>query len=120
MSMPGFNFHFHCRTCDASSHDYSVYPFPDVFVPDIVLPTWSLQLNCWGEIRFSLTPEQRAALESDPATLASFAASVSTDSFVVAVPHLATDLESRSGVTVTPAPICPQCNSRCGVIGPRH
>ena len=108
MSMPGFNFYFRCDTCDVNSDHYSIYPFHDLFRPDISLPAWSCLHKCWSSIQLALSAEQRRELESDPQKLLDFAASLSTASLTVCVPRLKSE-NSDCAVSVTPEAICPYC-----------
>jgi len=105
MSMPGFTFYFTCESCDANSDAYSVFPFHDIFRPELVLPTWSFAQHCWGELRLSLTSDQRQHLVADFRHLLAFAQSLSSETMTVAIPKLATE----SCVIVTPKPHCPLC-----------
>ena len=113
MTMPGFVFHFRCDSCEATSHDYSVFAFSDILRPDIVLPAWSLKHRCWATIKANLSSDQRRALASDRDALLSFAASLSSDNLTVGVPELAVSSTKSIEVVVSPDPVCPHCALRC-------
>jgi hypothetical protein len=113
VTMPGFVFHFHCDSCGATSDDYSLYVFNDIFRPDIGLPAWSLTHKCWARIYADLRLDQRRAMESDPAVLLEFAASLSSDHMTVGVPQMTFGDSHSIDVKVTPEPRCPYCGSRC-------
>ena len=112
MSMSGFVFHFRCDACNATSGDYSIFPFPDIFRADILLPAWNLEHRCWSQIQLSLNSDQRTQLETDAERMTAFARSLSSPSFTVCVPHLR-DIDGECGVSVTPDPICPHCGVIC-------
>lgn len=112
MSMPGFVFHFECDTCARASDDYCVFPFPDIWRPQIHLPARSREHECWGEIRLDLTSELRSKLESDPRHLLDFAASLSTERLVVYVASLISGSDVFA-VSVVPEPVCPHCDRPC-------
>lgn len=111
--MPGFVFHFRCDCCHATSHDYSVFAFSDIFRANIVLPAWSLMHRCWGSIQADLSSDQRKTLASDRSALLAFAKSLSSDALIVGVPELATSQSESFDVTVSPNPICPYCELEC-------
>ena len=113
MSMPGFNFYFRCESCNSRSDAYSVYPFPDLFRPEIILPAWSVAHQSWAQVQLSLTAEQRAHIESDPKNLNSFASSLTSSAFTVFAPQLSIDRADQCAVIVTPAPHCPRCHCAC-------
>lgn len=113
MTMPGFVFHFRCDSCDATSHDYSVFAFNDILRPDVVLPAWSLTHRCWATIRADLSSGQRRSMASDRDALLSFATSLSSDNLTVGVPELAVSSTESFDVAVTPEPRCPYCGLRC-------
>ena len=69
MTMPGFVFHFRCDSCDASSHDYSVFAFSDVLRPDVVLPAWSLRHRCWATGRTRQERPTAAEFRAAPLSL---------------------------------------------------
>jgi hypothetical protein len=108
MSMPGFVFYFRCDMCDANSDDYSIFPFYDLFRPDISLPAWSRLHKCWSRIQMALSTQQRQELESDRQKMIDFAASLSTESLSVCVPQLHSE-NSNCIVSVAPESICPYC-----------
>ena len=107
MSMPGFTFHFACESCDANSDAYSIFPFHDLFRPELALPTSSFSQHCWGELRLSVSCEQREHLIADFRHLLAFAQSLSSDALTIGVPKLGGG--DLNVVTVTPRPHCPQC-----------
>ena len=113
MTMPGFVFHFHCGACDASSHDYAVYVFSDLFRPSIILPAWSLTHKCWASIQADLSTGQRRTMESAREILLSFAASLSSDNLTVGVPRMSAGESDSFTINVTPDPICPHCGANC-------
>lgn len=115
MSMPGFVFYFRCDACDTNSDDYSIFPFHDLFRPDISLPAWSRVHKCWSRIQLALSTEQRNELESDPQTMNDFAASLSTETFTVCVPQLLSE-NSNCAASVTPEAICPYCGGACHTV----
>lgn len=120
MSMPGFVFHFRCDSCGITSDEYSIFPFQDIFRPDMQLPTWSVPNQCWGHVHLSLNQGQRKTLESNHETLVEFAASMSTSALTVCVPRLSG--AEHLGVSITPSPVCPKCQQSCeAVVGhPPH
>ncbi len=113
MSMPGFVFYFCCDSCGAASEDYSLYAFPDLFEPGIMLPTWSVTHRCWGSLHAGLSAEDRRAMEADRGVLLAFAASVSSDNLTVGVPEMVPGAGHSLGVKVAPDPQCPHCGAAC-------
>lgn len=113
--MPGFVFHFRCDTCDANSDSYSIFPFHDIFRPDISLPAWSRPHKCWSCIHLALSAEQRQDLESAPEHMIEFAASLSTESLTVCVPQLQPE-NGDCTVSVTPEAICPSCGNKAHTV----
>jgi len=114
MSMPGFTFYFACESCDTNSDAYSIFPFPDIFRPGLVLPTWSFAQHCWGELKLSLTREQREYLDSDFRHLLAFAISLSSETLTIGIPKLGGG--EPCVVMVTPRPHCPLCGGNVTTI----
>ncbi len=115
MSMPFFDYVFHCTSCDISSDRYSLYPFPALFESDIRLPTWSVKHKFWGHCGAGLSLEQRATLEGDSDELIAFARSISSEHYVVGVPVWIGSGADRK-LTITPEPQCPYCGQLCEVM----
>ncbi len=114
MSMPGFVFYFRCESCDATSTAYSLFPFHDIFRPDIQLPIWSIPNQCWGHLQLSLSAQQRETLDSSRERLIEFAESLSSPAVTVCVPKLKDGENDR--VATTPPPVCPKCQNSCDAI----
>jgi len=112
VSMPGFRYGFLCPACGEQSDDYPAYRFPNIFEPRLILPAWSRELRCYGEVICRIAWEERSRLEKDLGACLAFAARLSSPAFTVGVPRLLSDSE-RSGfaVEVTPSPSCPFCGA---------
>ena len=115
MSMPGFDYLFHCEACNVSSERYSIYPFHSLFSPAIQLPTWSLAYKFWGQLSATLTSSQRKLFETNHDELVAFAQSVSSEDHIVGVPVWIGNGAERV-LAVTPEPLCPYCAQACEVI----
>jgi hypothetical protein len=113
MSMPGFVFHFHCDSCGATSDEFSMYVFHDIFRPDIGLPAWSMRHKCWAYVQAELSVDQRREMEFNRDVLLAFAASLSSDNFTVGVPQMSLDEAGKIRVDVLPDPRCPYCGKQC-------
>jgi hypothetical protein len=110
VSMPGFRYGFFCSACGEGSEDYPAFVFPNLFDPQIILPSWSRELRCYGEVILCLTQEQRQRLEQDHEARVALAASLSSPAMTVGSPRLFSNADgSNLAVDVTPAPICPLC-----------
>jgi len=110
MSMPGFRYGFRCPACGEGSDDYPAYVFPAIFEPCLILPAWSRELRCYGEVILRVSQEERQRLERDQAARNEFAARLSSPALTVGSPQLSATAErDYFSVKVTPAPVCPFC-----------
>ena len=116
MSMPGFVFHFRCDSCDATSHDYSLFAFSDIFHSNILLPGWSMLYKCWATLNVDLSSAQRKTMASDRNALLAFARSFSSEGLAVGVPEFAVSHSQSFDVSVSPTPLCPYCGLACQTV----
>ena len=112
--MPGFDYHFACKHCDAKSHSYPCFVFSHLGYGWIRLPAWSLKYRCWSDISLDLSLAQRQALEGDPKKMIAFAESLSSASLTVGA--VFTDFSEEPFMKVIPAPQCPLCHDSCQVV----
>ncbi len=110
MSMPGFRYGFSCSACGEGSEDYPAFVFPNLFDPQMILPFWSRELRCYGEVILYVNEEKRRRLEQDYDAQVALAATLSSPAMTVGVPRLSSDADRRAlAVHVTPTPVCPIC-----------
>lgn len=110
MSMPGFVFHFRCRTCGHNSDEYPLYAFPDTFDGMLMLPAWSRQLGCYISITCYFTQADRERCLKDPQDLTRIAMMLGNECVTVGVPRWGLGFEERE-VRIEPTADCPKCGA---------